>query len=82
MPDIMNVDFPDVHGQAQGGRMPNDVFALGVLSDWDAALPQLRALAARPEGWRPLEGLAVHAPVAPRSRRARFSRRGPTTGPM
>jgi 2-keto-4-pentenoate hydratase/2-oxohepta-3-ene-1,7-dioic acid hydratase in catechol pathway len=74
--------------------MPNDVFALGVLSDgdappftalvvndrarelpesvtallsdWDAALPRLRALAAEPEGWRPLDGLAVHAPVAPR----------------
>src|SRR3954466_6796340 len=74
--------------------MPNDVFALVVLSDgdappfpalvvhdrarelpesvadlladWDAALPRLRALAAEPDGWRPLHGLAVHAPVAPR----------------
>jgi 2,4-diketo-3-deoxy-L-fuconate hydrolase len=94
MSDIMNFAFPDVHAPDQGGVMPNDVFALGVLSagdappftalvvddrarelpesvtellsDWGAALPRLRALAAEPDGWRPLDGLTVHAPVAPR----------------
>jgi len=49
--------------------------ALGVpdltalLADWDTALPQLTELAGPSgpaNGWQPLEGLRVHAPVRPR----------------
>jgi 2-keto-4-pentenoate hydratase/2-oxohepta-3-ene-1,7-dioic acid hydratase in catechol pathway len=37
-----------------------------LLDDWERALPRLRELAAGGTGWRPLDGLEVHAPVEPR----------------
>ncbi|QOV34682.1 fumarylacetoacetate hydrolase family protein [Streptomyces ferrugineus] len=46
-------------------RSPSDVRA--VLERWEETLPLLRALAEDDgRGWRPLEGLRVHAPVEPR----------------
>ncbi len=38
---------------------------VALLQDWDAALPVLRDRAAAPDGWQPLDGLAVRAPLTP-----------------
>ncbi|MCR3750712.1 fumarylacetoacetate hydrolase family protein [Lentzea californiensis] len=39
---------------------------LDVLERWTEALPSLRRLASEAREWLPLDGLSVHAPVAPR----------------
>ncbi|GAB2838084.1 fumarylacetoacetate hydrolase family protein [Streptomyces daliensis] len=58
-------------GRALGLRTALDAPGLtvrGLLERWDATLPRLGALAADPsgDGWLPLDGLRVHAPVEPR----------------